>query len=376
MTRLIIHDDDAEDEIWLVWILAITLKRYFRLFYHRDGGTSMEYGAVQDRAFTEGVDQYQYFRRENMQLVEYLKKFPLVPDSLKINYVDLWDFHSFNLHKIQYCVEPSLSIFAYLLIPKNLKTKVPGILALHEHNDEYKAGKSETIGLVQNPEYTKLEAVAPNPKHVTPESHRQFAYARDLCEQGYVVLAPDFIGFEEYREVNDYYNEPGFLRGYEEMLSSKYLLYGSCLLAKHLHDLYVAVSVLASIDNVDSNRIGVIGHSLGGEMASILAAFDSRIKAGAVSCGFFSYDTFEQSGRMETAESVIPNFRADNLNFDFFLKMIPPTPFLLTHDARDAVKLPNDTWKNLMVFEHQNGHSFPDAARKRAYDFLTDTLKS
>ncbi|MFW9807713.1 MAG: alpha/beta hydrolase family protein [Candidatus Thorarchaeota archaeon] len=336
----------------------------------------MEYGAVQDRAFTEDVDQYQHIRRENMQLVTYLKKFPLVPESLEITYVDLWDFHSFNLHKIQYSVEPFLSIFAYLLMPKNLKTRVPGILALHEHNDEYKAGKSETIGLVQNPEYTKLEAVAPNPKHVTPESRRQFAYAKDLCEQGFVVLAPDFIGFEEYRAVSDYYDEPGFLRGYEEMLSSKYLLYGSCLLAKHLHDLYVAVSVLASIDNVDSDKLGVIGHSLGGEMASILAAFDSRIKAGAVSCGFVSYEAYEKSGRMETAESIIPNFRADNLDFDFFLKMIPPTPFLLTQDARDTVKLPHDTWKKLMVFEHQNGHSFPEAARKRAYDFLTDTLKS
>jgi hypothetical protein len=336
----------------------------------------MEYGAVQDRGFTEDVAQYQHYRRENAPIFKYLKKFPILPESLEISYVDSWDFHSFKLHKIAYCVEPSLSVFTYLLLPKNLNSKTPGILALHEHNDEYNAGKSETIGLVQNPEYTKLEAVPPNPAHEPPKSHRQFAYARYLCEQGFIVLAPDFIGFEEYREVNDYYSEPGFLRGYEEMLSSKYVLYGSCLLAKHLHDLYVAVSVLSSIDNVDSDRIGVIGHSLGGEMASILTAFDSRIRVGAVSCGFVSYDAFEKSGRMETAESIIPNFRADQLDFDFFLKMIPPTPFLLTHDARDTAKLPPDTWKNLMVFEHNSGHQFPDAARKQAYSFLIDVLKS
>jgi hypothetical protein len=339
-----------------------------------NGGSSMEYGAVQDRVFTENVDQYEYHRKENAKLFDYLKKFPLTPESLEINYLDSWDFQSFDLHKIQYCVEPDLSIFAYLLMPKNLKARVPGILALHEHNDEYKAGKSETIGLVQNPEYTKLEAVAPNPKYVTPASHRQFAYAKDLCEQGFVVLAPDFIGFEEYREVSDYYDEPGFLRGYEEMLSSKYLLYGSCLLAKHLHDLYVAVSVLASIESVDSDRIGVIGHSLGGEMASILTAFDGRIRVGAVSCGFVSYDAFEKSGRMETADAIIPNFRADKLDFDFFLKMIPPTPFLLTHDERDAAKLPPETWENLFVFEHESGHSFPEEARKRVYQFLADHL--
>ena len=336
----------------------------------------MDYGAVQDRAFTEDLDQYQYHREENSRLFKYLNKFPVLPDSIEINFIDQWVFHKFDLHKIEYCVEPGLSIFAYLLIPKNLKSKVPGILALHEHNDEYKAGKSETIGLVQNPEYTKLEAVAPDPRHVTPESHRQFAYAKDLCEQGFVVLAPDFIGFEEYREVSDYYDEPGFLRGFEEMLSSKYLLYGSCLLAKHLHDLYVAVSVLSSIDHVESDRIGVIGHSLGGVMASLLATFDSRIKVGAVSCGSFSYTAFEKSGRMETADSIIPNFRADSLDFDFFLKMIPPTPFILTQDARDTAKFPNDTWKNLEVFEHECGHSFPQVARRKAYEFLTENLKS
>ena len=334
----------------------------------------MEYGAVQERAFTEDVGQYSHHREENKGLFRYLKKFPLVPDSMEIKYVEKWDFHLFDLSKIQYYVEPNLPIFAYLLMPKNLKKKTPGILALHEHNDEYKAGKSETIGLVQSPEYTKLEAVPPNPNHVTPKSHSQFAYAKELCERGYVVLAPDFIGFEEYREVSDYYDEPGFIRGFEEMLSSKYLLYGSCLMAKHLHDLYVAISVLTSLEQVDSEKIGVIGHSLGGEMASVLAAFDKRVKAGAVSCGFVSYEAFEKSGRMETAETIIPNFRADKLDFNFFLNMIPPTPFLLAHDARDSAQLSAEAKKNLKIFEHDSGHAFPETARARAYEFLAANL--
>ncbi len=354
--------------------IEMTHMQYFTISLPRDGGTLMEYSAVQDRAFTKDVDQYQHHRRENAQLFEYLKKFPLMPESLDISYVDLWDFHSFNLHKIQYCVEPTLSIFAYLLVPKNLKSRVPGILALHDHNDEYKAGKSETIGLVQNPEYTKLEAVLPDPNHITPKSHSQFAYAKNLCERGFVVLAPDFIGFEEYRDVSDYYDEPGFIRGFEEMLSSKYLLYGSCLMAKHLHDLYVAVSVLTSVKQVEPEKIGVIGHSLGGEMASILAAFDNRIKAGAVSCGFVSYEAFEKSGRMETAEAIIPNFRADKHDFNFFLNMIPPTPFLLTHDARDSAHLSTEVKKNLKIFEHNRGHAFPETARERAYEFLATHL--
>ena len=342
----------------------------------------MFYANVQKRGLTSNHSQYRFFRKENKQIFEYLRKFPILPKNQKISFVNKWDFRKFFLHKISYFVEPQLKVFAYLLIPKQMNKKVPGILALHEHNDEYKAGKSEVVGLVKDPRYTKLKAVYPNPAHRTPRSKRQFAYGKELCEKGFIVLAPDFIGFEEYRDLNweldDYYECPGFIRGYEEMLSEKYLLYGSCLLAKHIHDLYVAMSVLSSIENVNSNKIGVIGHSLGGEMASIITAFDKRVKAGVSSCGTFSYEDFENSNRMETANTIIPNFRSDNKDFDFFLDMIPPKPFLSTNGAKDigtmAKKFLKNKRKNFEVIIHKGGHEFPLDVRNKAYSFLQKNL--
>ena len=309
----------------------------------------------------------------------------MLPKSQEIGFVDKWDFRRFFIHKISYFVEPQLKVFAYLLKPKQMKTKkVPSILALHEHNDEYKAGKSEVVGLVKDPKYTKLKAVHPDPAHRTPPSKKQFAYGKELCEKGFIVLAPDFIGFEEYRdsnwELDDYYEDPGFIRGYEEMLSEKYLLYGSCLMAKHIHDLYVAMSVLSSIEHVDSNKIGVIGHSLGGGMTSIITAFDRRIKAGVNSCGTFSYEDFENSNRMETANTIIPNFRSDDKDIDFFLDMVPPTPFLSTNGSKDmwfgsrARTLLTKKRRNFDVVIHEGGHEFPSEVRIKAYSFLQKNL--
>ena len=345
----------------------------------------MLYADVEKRSLTSNHNQYMFFRKENEPIFQYLRKFPILPKNQKVSFVHKWDFRKFFLHKISYFVEPQLEILAYLLIPKQLKTKrVAGVLALHEHNDEYKAGKSEIVGLVKNPRYTKLEAVYPDPAHNSPSSKKQFAYGKELCEKGFIVLAPDFIGFEEYRdsnwELDDYYKDPRFLRGYEEMLSEKYLLYGSCLMAKHIHDLYVAVSVLTSIKHVDSNKIGVIGHSLGGEMASMITAFDKRIKAGVNSCGTFSYEDFENSNRMETANTIIPNFRFDNKDVDFFLDMVPPTPFLSTNGSKDmwfgsrARTLLTRKRKNFEVVIHKRGHEFPSDVRKRAYSFLQKNL--
>jgi dienelactone hydrolase len=335
----------------------------------------MKYGAVQDRPLIDDTAQYIFHRTENSKLFRYLRRFPLLPSHYKPEFIDTWDFDLYDLHKIQYEVEPNLPVFAYLLIPKDHKeTKIPGILALHQHNDEFKAGKSETLGLVKNPEYTKTEAVAPNLKHSPPEGRQQFAYAKELCEKGYIALAPDFIGFEEYRDIDEYYDEPGFIRGYEEMISAKYILYGTCLMAKHLHDLYVAVSILTAIKAVDSKRIGVIGHSLGGLMSIILAAFDKRIKVGASSCGVISYHHYEQSNRMESAETMIPSLRSDQRDSDFFLDMIHPTPFHLSHDAQENEFLPLSKKDNFEIYVHNKGHSFPEDAREESYTFLKTHL--
>lgn len=342
----------------------------------------MFYSDIQKRDFTDKIKQYKYFRKENIGFLEFFKIFPLLPKNNNIKFLRKWDFDKFFLHKICYNVEPNLFVNSYLLIPKNLNKKSPGILALHEHNDEYKAGKSEVIGMVRNPEYTKLESVEPNKNHKTPDSKKQFAYAKELCEIGFIVLAPDFIGFEEYRdiewELSDYYNEPYFLRGYEEMIASKFLLHGSSLIIKHLHDMYVAITILSSLKEVDKKKIGVIGHSLGGEIATILTAFDSRIKAGVSSCGTVSYEHFEKSNRMETAEVIIPGFRKEKKDFDFFLDMIQPTPYLATNGLKDTAvqmkKLLEKRRKNFRVLFFKGGHSFPEDIRLKAYSFLEENL--
>lgn len=343
----------------------------------------MFYADIHKREFTNNINQYKYFREENSAFLEFFKVFPKLPSNYEIEFITKWDFASFNLHKISYYIEPQLKVYSYLLIPKDLKNKASGILALHQHNDEYKTGKSETIGLVKNPQYTKLEPIEPDPSYKTPESRKQFAYAKELCERGFVVLAPDFIGFENYRDtewgLNGYYNDPQFLRGYEEMLSSKYLLYGSFLLIKHLHDMYVAATILSSLSEVDFSKIGVIGHSLGGEIATVLTAFDARIKAAVSSCGTICYQHFIESNRMETAEIIIPKFIQKNKDFDFFLDMVSPCPFLATNGEKDKTvqgeRLLKKKRENFEVLWFNEGHSFPDEIREKAYSFLRKNLR-
>lgn len=134
---------------------------------------------------------------------------------------------------------------AYVLIPKNIDGKVPGILAIHQHHSNWEIGKSEVIGLTND---------------------KMYSYGLDLVKQGYVVIAPDILCFES-RMGNDEYREKEAHRFFERFQAIKYLNKGSTLQAKTLIDLRRAIDVLCSFDFVDSNRIGVIGHSLGGQEA-------------------------------------------------------------------------------------------------------------
>jgi len=117
------------------------------------------------------------------------------------------------------------------------------MLCLHQTT---RIGKDEPVGLGGKP---------------------NLAYARELAERGYVTIAPDYPNFGEYK-VDPYT-----------------LDYASASM-KAIWNNMRAVDLLVSLPEVDANRIGVIGHSLGGHTAIFTAVFDDRLKAVVSSCGF------------------------------------------------------------------------------------------
>lgn len=267
---------------------------------------------------------------------------------------------------VRYNVEPDERISAYLLVPKNLKERNPAIIASHQHNAEFHVGKSETAGLTENSSYH---------------------YGLDLCLRGYVVLCPDHLGFEDRRPPEFKRFENNYLEGsnYERHIFCNYILNGSSLQAKYLSDLVSGVDLLESMFYVDNTRIGVIGHSLGGQEALWLAWYDERIKVAVSSCGF----------------SQIRNIIRDGINHNYamysfgFLKYcdigdivcdLAPKPFLMTNGTDDRI-FPLDGAHEIaaaaseayakkgypdhfkpIIFE--GVHSFPKVVKEQAYNWL------
>ncbi len=152
---------------------------------------------------------------------------------------------------------------------------------------------------------------------------------------------------------------------------------------------------------MDKDRIGVIGHSLGGHNAIFAAALDERIKVAISNCGLsvFSEEEERMEWSLEDGYIYIPKLRR------YFLENIDP-PFDL-HEV--AALIAPRSWLNISsyfdkaygsqeflaevgtqlyqvynlyklskafgYYMHGNGHSFPRSARELAYGWLDRWLK-
>ncbi len=260
--------------------------------------------------------------------------------------------------KVWFWSEPHEPVVAYVLVPKRAAFPAPAVLALHQHAGEYHLGKSEPAGLAGDPDMT---------------------YGRELAERGYVVVAPDFKGFEERRD--------GTLEGrwFEHYLATRAWVEGHTLQRRHLWDLVRTVDYLHERPEVDPSRIGCIGHSLGGQEAFFLLATDERVRAGVVNCGVATMRSFFDHKVVHNLSWYIPGYLALG-DTTGLVELIAPRPLYLLAGDRDPIfPLPGVEAIVARATElyHAAGqadavratlfdgaHSFPAGNRELAYEWL------
>lgn len=167
---------------------------------------------------------------------------------------------------ISYNVEQDERAHAYLGIPLKPRgeaagkapDKFPAIVALHGTTAQ---GKEQTAGLSGNPDKAWLD---------------------QLCRRGYVVIAPDHFVAGHRIPPEGAYDTARFYQKHPEWTA----------VGKFTYEHAIAIDLLQSLPEVDPDRIGTLGHSLGGHGAYYLAAYDERVKAAVCNCGgaFFRHN--------------------------------------------------------------------------------------
>jgi dienelactone hydrolase len=266
---------------------------------------------------------------------------------LQLSVVDEIEFPHYIRQRVNYFVDDWTRVSAWMFLPKQ-QEEVPAILCCHQ---ECRQGKDEPAGLNGN---------------------GRMAFAAHYAERGYVTLAPDCItAGERISSRSEPYDTELFYKDHPN----------ASLLGKMLDDHLHALDVLEEEQKVDSARIGVIGHGLGGTNALMLAATDGRVQCCVASCGFtrFSSDPNVDRWISEKGINLIPKLResVESGDFDFdwehLLAMAAPSavmvitamggsPHANPESCGEAVEQVEKLYKYFGApraiehFEHDDGH--------------------
>jgi dienelactone hydrolase len=205
---------------------------------------------------------------------------------LKVRRLGRWKEKDHVREKIAYASSPGVEVPAFLLLPQNLKKgqKRPALLAAHGHGN----GKADICGLS-----AKSKGQAAWVKELN------YGYALEAVRRGYMVLAPDWAPFGERRPYAEWAREG---RDACDIVDLCLQYFGRTLLAGNVWDGMRGLDFLSGHPAVDASRLGVLGLSYGGTMASHLLVNDQRLKAGVVS-GYLSTvagDVFNDRGKGNT----------------------------------------------------------------------------
>jgi hypothetical protein len=201
---------------------------------------------------------------------------------------------------------------AYLLLPDRRPPRAPGLLYIHAHGGTYELGKEELV----------------LGRKVLP------AYAPVCAEKGLVTLAIDSWCFSGRKRQEDGRN--GEWDTFKLMLWRGQVLWGMMLF-----DEVQAVTYLAGRPEVDANRIGAFGLSMGSTKAWWLAALDPRVRLCVDLCCLTDYEelikirNLRGHGIYYYVPRLLKHFQAHEIN-----ELIVPRPHLSLNGRRDLLTPP------------------------------------
>jgi dienelactone hydrolase len=239
----------------------------------------------------------------------------------------------YRIEKVVLETRPQWYLTCNLYIPNGVTTPVPGILHVHGHGA---LGKSY------------------------PEYQKRYAY---LARAGFVVLAPDMIGYNERRGM-----------GHEQTYP---WLAGLTVQGLMVWDNMRAVDYLLKREEVDASRIGCTGGSGGGTQTIYLAALDERIRAAVPTHAVCMFRHHQENTHVYCPCEVIPR-AMEFAEVPDVLGLIAPRPLLIiagTLDttfpvpgARAAFEHVREIYRqceaadNVAYFETYVPHAFPTEA--------------
>jgi dienelactone hydrolase len=247
---------------------------------------------------------------------------------------------------VYFNTSPDVRVPAYVLVPRGLKRRAPGIVALHDHGGMYFWGREKIVEVDgEHPVLADFKRGAYGGKSI----------ASELARRGYVVVVIDMFYWGERRmlldgDPADWRERPATIRparvadfnrraGESEPLVAR-TIYAAGFTWSGLMftDDVRTVDYLATRPEVDPDRIGCVGLSVGGLRSCHLAALDDRIKT-AVVVGWMASYPAQLKGRIRNTigfTKLVPGLMR-HLDYPDVASLAMPAALLVINGAKDGL---------------------------------------
>lgn len=239
-----------------------------------------------------------------------------------------------------------------LMLPKTINGKLPAVVVPFYYPDRMAGYDLDTL---------------------VPNDEPGIAMALHFVRRGYAAVTAEAYHLT-YRELE-----------LERRDFSRWRLTADSLLRDHpewtgmgklIADTQLLVDLLCADSRVDDDRIGIIGHSLGGKMALYTGCLDHRIKAMLCSDFGLEWDRSNWNEPWYWGEKL-DALKAADMDHAELLRLGGLKPFVLiaglydNEDALDGIKRAGYSDPSQYLFiNHASGHRPPMEALEQGYDFL------
>jgi len=272
----------------------------------------------------------------------------------------------YRIESVTYQVEPGERVPALVLIPDGVDAAHPAaaVAVWHQHADEYHLGKSEPAGL------------AGDPMHHTGAA---------LAREGYVVLCPDALCFEERQSEH---LEGAACERFEFL---RYVVAGKCMAWKSILDMRRAIDYLSTRPEVRSDCIGCYGHSMGSTHTWLVGPWEPRLACLVGNCCLPTYAAIHRTHLLHCFANFIPGLfqygdtpdvaaliapRALHMNFG---ELDAGSPI---EEVRQGIETIAQVYEAAAAADHfswfiekDTGHVLSEAMWRKAIAFLTVHLR-
>ncbi|HYV38736.1 MAG TPA: acetylxylan esterase [Gemmataceae bacterium] len=211
-----------------------------------------QFSATSSKADLETLQKS--LREKFLRLLGGLPQSKGVPPAKIMGKIDAEDY---VIEKLVFESFPGYFVSALLYKPKKITGRLPGIISPCGHSAEGKAASTYQI------------------LHI------------NLVKRGYIVLTYDPVGQGERSQFWDADKKKSrfnLVCGEHAVLGNPLYLLGTNLARYRIVDGIRAIDYLASLPEVDAERIGCVGNSGGGTLTAYISALDPRVKAAAIGC--------------------------------------------------------------------------------------------